>query len=500
MNGLHHGIPMTSLSDIVRLRMPSHSLWAWAGVAVVQLLLAAMFFLDWKLPLAVAIAGVVGVVALRYPFIALACMLGGRILATGSMSFLRIAGLDIGVFEPMLGLALAVLLARVMLHGESLTPKFPWRSAFLVFWAWQVIGVTWSYRASGAFSEVVAVGVIFTTTTLIVVFVQDYVTFEKAILAWIGFTLLTALLSITTDFTQVEGASKTWEIATKGGRETGLGQQPNWFAMNLMFGVALSFACSVTQRTAARRYLLLLVGLFILAAQLRSGSRGGTYALVIGAFIVSRAVPRVRTWIARTAAATLLVGGAWILFAEDSTSQALNRIVMNVGNTWGGDIRERNWIVCVKMFFDTWGLGVGAGGYQELVSQYDWKIYNSIHRYPHGIFWGLMGHYGLVGLGCAAWLVRTLFRMTRDLATWTRGTRAEVYTWTFAATMTGYFAWSFVEFSFDDKPFWEFMALFTALYLVVKRTRESGGELPALPGGAGLPWLSSRRKVAPAGA
>ena len=47
--------------------------------------------------------------------------------------------------------------------------------------------------------------------------------------------------------------------------------------------------------------------------------------------------------------------------------------------------------------------------------------------------------------------------------------------------MLGYFMWSFFEFNLDDKPFWEFLALYTALYLAVGKSVKEGIPLPELP-------------------
>ena len=39
----------------------------------------------------------------------------------------------------------------------------------------------------------------------------------------------------------------------------------------------------------------------------------------------------------------------------------------------------------------------------------------------------------------------------------------------FPASMLGYVAWSFVEFTLAEKPFWEWLALYTALTLALQR-------------------------------
>jgi len=69
--------------------------------------------------------------------------------------------------------------------------------------------------------------------------------------------------------------------------------------------------------------------------------------------------------------------------------------------------------------------------------------------------------------------------MARELIMMTRGTEAEVFAWTMPAAMVGYFAWSWVEFTLSEKPMWEFLALYTALYLIVLRLVDEGRALPA---------------------
>jgi hypothetical protein len=85
-----------------------------------------------------------------------------------------------------------------------------------------------------------------------------------------------------------------------------------------------------------------------------------------------------------------------------------------------------------------------------------------------------MAHYGVVGLGLLGWLLACITGMARKLIALTKGTEAEVFAWTMPAAMLGYFAWSFVEFTLTEKPFWEFLALYTALYLIVDRMKQEG--------------------------
>jgi hypothetical protein len=99
-----------------------------------------------------------------------------------------------------------------------------------------------------------------------------------------------------------------------------------------------------------------------------------------------------------------------------------------------------------------------------------------------------MAHYGLIGLSLGAWTIVIVFRMARELIMISRGSAIEVFAWTMPATMLGYIAWSFVEFEINDKPFWEFLALYTALFIATKKMVAAGEKLPRLPHRLRLPW------------
>lgn len=472
--------PLSALARVFGANTPP---WKAAlGVLGAQLVLAVLMVFDWRLPVAVVFGVGLVVLAIRKPLVAVGLLIAGRLISTGSMSFIRIGKVNIGLFEPVLFLALGALAVHAVTKKQKLLQLWPWRMPLLVFASWQLLGLLWAHSFGGGLQELIAVGVIFCTATIVLTYVRTYDDFRVVVSAWLGAAVVIGLLAVTTDWTGVGDVKDTWEVAAGGGRETGLGQQPNWFAMNLMFIVLTAFGMAAVEKRRWARWLFVAAGFFVFVSQLRSGSRGGIYALTIACSLVGLAHPVARKWLIRFAVLAGLVFAAYGLFGEGgSTTKAVNRILMNLGNTWGEDVREQNWLVCLEMFADTWGRGIGPGGYPDLVADYNWRIYDSIHKYPHGIIWGVTAHYGVIGLALCAWFCAVVFKMSRDLVRWTKGSAVEVFAWTMPATMLGYALWSFVEFNFDDKPFWEFLALFTALYLYVRRARAAGDELPALP-------------------
>jgi O-antigen ligase len=206
---------------------------------------------------------------------------------------------------------------------------------------------------------------------------------------------------------------------------------------------------------------------------------------VIGGGLVALGQPLFRKWFVRFSVVAVSIFVFAAVFNIGDLGKGLNRISGNIDVLFARDIRGMNWAVCITEFKDTYGVGIGPGGYVELLERYNTWLYQSTYRYPHGIFWGEMSHTGVVGLILLGALVVVITRMAIRTIRDTRGTEAEVLAWAMPASMAGYFAWSFVEFSLYEKPFWEWLSLYTCLHLVANKAKASGKPLP--------PWTFSLR-------
>ena len=293
---------------------------------------------------------------------------------------------------------------------------------------------------------------------------------------WVGSCVAIGVLALASDSLGISVGDVSFQAAAGGGRETGLGQQPNWFAMNLMFIIHTCFGMALLERRKWLRYALIASGFFIFVMMLKSGSRGGAYATLIGGVLAALAHPLFRKWFVRFAVLTAVIFALGIAFNIGDAGQALTRIGSSV--TLHSNIRQLNWLVCMEMFSDTFGLGIGVSGYEVLLPEYNNYIAQSLYDYPHGIFWEVIAHFGIIGLLLVCWTVVMIGRMVQELVAMSKGTEAEVFAWTMPAAMLGYAAWSFMEFTVNEKPFWEFLSLYTALYLIVKRMKEQGETLP----------------------
>ena len=112
-------------------------------VLLLQVALAGLMVFDWRLPIALVCGLAVVLVALRQPLVAVGLLIAGRLISTGSMSFLRIGKVNIGLFEPVLLLALIALAVHAATRKEKLLHDFPWRNPILIFLGWQLVGLLW---------------------------------------------------------------------------------------------------------------------------------------------------------------------------------------------------------------------------------------------------------------------------------------------------------------------------------------------------------------------
>ena len=489
-SGPRDGSEFTGIFDVIA-RLERWTAWAGgptvlAGIILVQLTLLGVFTLEKRAALGLILALPMVLVVLERPVLGVGLLILARLLSTGATVFFRIGRIGVGPFEPALALCLIALLFHAAIHGRTLWRDWPWRQPYLALMAFVLLSLGWSVDRGDGLSELLPMGMVVANCLVILAFVDEWRHLRTVLWCWVGGCVLVGVLAIATDAAGIQ-IGVSFEAAQGGGRETGLGQQPNWFAMNLMFIIHTCFGLALIERRRWRRIGLVIAGFFVFVMMLKSGSRGGAYATLIGGLLAAMAHPLFRKWFVRFAVLTVVLFGVGMAFDIGDSAKALNRISSNL--TLRQNYRQLNWLTCLQMFRDTWGLGIGAGGYETLLPRYNNYVAKSLYDYPHGIFWQVIAHYGVVGLVLVGWLLSSVVGMARELVRLARGTEAEVLAWTMPAAMLGYVAWSFVEFSLNDKPFWEFLALYTALYLVVKRMRAEGDSpptfAPMLPGAAG---------------
>lgn len=437
------------------------------GLVGLHLVGALLFLVDPRLPL-VLLAGLVAVtLAVERPLWGVGLLLAGRLTSTGANAWLRIGKVNVDLFEPALLLAVGALMVHAVTRRQRLLAPTPWRLPVLVFLGWQVLSLLWSTSRGEAVQDVVATGVLLATTVVITVFARRWEDVRFLLLVWLGTSVFVALAAVTG---LAAPSEQVFEMA-QGSRQGGFGQHPNWFSMNLVFIVPPALALGMIEPVRWKKWALLGAGAFVFFAQMTSGSRGGTYSVLLGLAAVSLFHPRLRRLVLGLGAVIAVVVGAILAWDFGATTKAVDRIWGASTTLMGKSVRVSNWWICWELFLETWGRGIGGGGYEDQLSRFDWWLSESQYRYPHGIFWGLMAHYGVVGLGLAGWVVLRVGRMADTLRRHLADDPRLLVAWAMLASMIGYAAWSFVEFSYDDKPFWEFLGVYTALWAAVGGAR-----------------------------
>ena len=439
-------------------------------LAIVQIFLLACFFLDPIFPIGLVLIAVVVIVVIDKPLWGVLLLITSRLLSTGATVFVRIGRIGLGPFEPIFLLCFGALSIHASKKKVKIWKKWPWQMPYVVFCIWVFISLFWSVDSGTGISELLPLGIVFGNTWIILTFVRTWKDFKITLWCWVVTCVLIGVLALLSDSLGIE-VGVDFQAASGGGRETGLGQQPNWFAMNLMFIIHTCFGMALVEKIRLRRVILICSGLFIFMMMLKSGSRGGAYATGIGAFITALAHTGFRQWFGRLILITVGIFSVGIFFDVGNSASALIRI----GSSFAlnQNYRQLNWQSCYEMFVDSSGMGIGAGAYKALLPEYNNYVAQSLYNYPHGIFWELLAQYGIIGLLIGLWLIWKVWLMIRESSKLAKGTDAEIFVWSMPAAMLGYVSWSFVEFTITDKPFWEFLSLYTAFYLILLKNNEN---------------------------
>lgn len=453
----------------------------WALIVGVQCLLAALLLVDVRLPFFLLVAAAATLFAYAWPVWTVYIVLAARVVTTTATSF-RVGPVSLGLFEPSFALAYLVYLLRATVERRSILRSTPVTLPIVTFTAYCVLSTFWSPDVGDSIHETV-IAVIFTFGFILVSSaIREARQFEQALWIYVtvtcGYGILGMVLG-TSDSTIYSDVQ--FKIMEGGGRTGGLGQQPNWFAMNLAFAVNPGFALAFVQRDWWKRWLLMGLTLTTIFAMITSGSRGGTWSVGIGILWVSLFNPRIRRFFVKYWLAGAMVFAIFMTFSIGNYSSAFTRIAtQGIGTIIEGDVRISNWLACIQMAKETWGFGIGPGGYEVFIEHINAKIADSDQKYPHGIIWGLIAHQGVFGVLFFIVLVQRTFHHFYKAWSGVRGTRLEYYLLGASAAIIGYHCHGLIEFEIHDKPFWEFFGLFWALILISQRAAADPQALEAL--------------------
>ena len=443
----------------------------WLGIALAQgffvlLLLIEPFF-------AVATLGslLIFVLALRYPVVAAIAVMAAPLAANPSLS-IKIGPMFLGIFEPLYMVAFIAICIRIVQTRQNLLHAFPaWRlmTALVV---WIAISLTWSANKPEGIVVLIRITYEVGLVWLLASMLRTPERFHAAIWTWllVGATVgMAGVVAGTSGATEEILGEVAFQSMSAGGRMGGLGQHPNWFAMAMAFGINPAFAMAYAEKSRGRRWLLVGIALWLLVVAVSTGSRGAVWGTGIGSLFLALNNTKLRLFLYRYWFVIAAMFGVALFVGFGGLTSGFVRVAtQGITTFWQGNVRFANWHVCYQMLVESFGLGIGAGGYETLVSMFNDRLTLSFYAYPHGVFWDVMAHFGLVGLTLLVVLWWTIGRSYREAVAAVRGTTVELWLIGMFAGWLGYWTHSFVEFHLEDKPYWTFLGIFFGLIIAAK--------------------------------
>lgn len=264
---------------------------------------------------------------------------------------------------------------------------------------------------------------------------------------------------------------------TQGGRLQGAAGDPNFFAGQLVGGLALACGLLATsRRPAARVWLgasLLILAYGIVASQ----SRGGFAALAVAAIAALIIFRHHRPQVLLLVAGLVAVMGLWL--ANDPAAwQRITTPSQEAGSA-GGSGREDLWTIALRMSGDSPINGVGYNNFAVQAPNYTREpgtltgvIHVENHQEVHNAYISLLAETGVIGLalflGVTGACVASATRAGRRFAAAGRQ-RAEIFSQAVAVGLAGMLGAAFFLSQAADKRIWVLMGLAAACVGVAER-------------------------------
>jgi hypothetical protein len=471
---------LAGLLPAIGLAEGGHRALLWLGIALAQGFFVLLLLIEPFIAVAVLGSLLIFVVALRYPVVAAIAVMAARLAANRSLS-IKIGPMFLGIFEPLYVVAFVAICIRIVQTRRNLLHAFPAWPLMAALVAWIAISLTWSANKPEGVVVLIRITYEVGLVWLLASMLRTPRRFHTAIWTWL---LVGSVVGVAGVLAGTSGTSEAiygdvaFQSMSSGGRLGGLGQHPNWFGMSMAFGICPAIAMAYVEPSRLRKLILVGIAGILLMAAVSTGSRGAVWGAGVGSLFLALNSQRLRRFLYRWWVVIAIVFVGALLFGAGPLTSAVFRVLTRgIDTFWQGNTRFANWDACMRMFTETFGMGIGAGGYLEWLPRFNERLLLSDSAYPHGIGWEVMAHWGAIGMGLllaigitiGKFYVRTLRRV--------RGTVLEMWLIGMAAGVIGYWAHSLVEFHLIDKPFWAFFGVSLALLVAASKVADDPEEL-----------------------
>ena len=441
----------------------------WLGIIALQFLFLLLLLIEPMLALVLVGAILLFLLALRYPYAAVMLAVTARLAATNSLS-IRVGPIFLSAFEPLYVLAFVAMFIRSVQQRSSTLKEFPAAKILMAFLVWAALSIVWSPARGEGVMLVIRLCIAFGLVWLVASEARTPEKFYGLMWTWLVVSSAVGLfgMMLGTYESSVYG-EVAFQAMSGGGRSGGLGQHPNWFAMAMAFGINPAFAMAYVEKNKSRRLLLVGMALWLLVVAVSTGSRGAVWGTGIGSLFLALNNTRLRLFLYRYWFVIAAMFGVALLVGFGGLTSGFVRVAtQGITTFWQGNVRFANWYVCYQMFLESFGIGIGAGGYETLVPMFNDRLTMSMYAYPHGVFWDVMAHFGVAGMVLLVALIWTVLKHYREAVKAVRGTSVELWLIGMLAGCIGYWTHSFVEFHLEDKPYWTFLGIFVGLIIAAR--------------------------------
>ncbi|MFN8161330.1 MAG: O-antigen ligase family protein [Solirubrobacterales bacterium] len=269
------------------------------------------------------------------------------------------------------------------------------------------------------------------------------------------------------------------------GRLQGAAGDPNFFAGQLVGGLALACGLLATTRNAAAR-IWLAASLFVLAYGIvASQSRGGFAALIVAAIAALIAVRRYRAQVLLLVAGIGAVLALW-LASDPGAWERISTSGSRSAGSAGGSGREDLWTIALRMSGDHPINGVGYNNFAVQAPNYTREpgtltgvIHVENHQEVHNAYLSLLAETGFIGLalflGVTGACVAAAVRAGRKFAS-AGDPRAEVFSQSIAVALAGMLGAAFFLSQAADKRIWVLMGMAAASLSISESLGSGTGE------------------------
>ncbi len=291
--------------------------------------------------------------------------------------------------------------------------KSPIDIYYPIFLSWAMLSLIWAPHFFNALAHLFALVMAFLLYYITCFAIQNEKSLEYVIWGWWSVGIIFFFLAIMQYFSVVKmDVSFTMGILEGYSRVTGLSGSPSAFAriMILVFFAMLgAYHLFENNIKKALVRIALLCSLLVIVLTL---SRSGFIGLFAGLFLYS--LRFVRHLSVKHVIFIFLLGVAFFVFGFLVNINFMERIesIFNFYKQGAWIIRLSVWSAAYEMFMDTYGLGVGLGGFEALFKLYfdpPFRVGN-VPPHTHSIYMDLLTHFGVIGfILLAAMMVKLVF-------------------------------------------------------------------------------------------